>query len=334
MKTSRADLHCHSTASQVSKLGVQRALGLPECATPPEEVYALAKRRGMDFVTITDHDTISGVLQIADRPDVFVSEELTAWFKGEPQAVHILCLGITPDDHDWLQAHADDVEVVAHYLHEHDITCALAHPFYAVEAPLTARHRRRLAQLFDVWEVRNGSRARELNHPAAIYVETHGGTGVGGSDDHAGVDIGRTWSATPESATWREFLAHVRGGRVSAHGEQGSAAKWAHAAMALAIRALGRGSDDAAPDPAAVLRMVERVMTEGDARSGSIGCDLGPEDAQALLRAWLDAVDLRMSERDLLALLQSDGFLHADLERRARRVPRAPPQARGGHRGR
>ena len=48
--------------------GVQRALGLPECATPPEEVYALAKRRGMDFVTITDHDTIDGVLEIADRP--------------------------------------------------------------------------------------------------------------------------------------------------------------------------------------------------------------------------------------------------------------------------
>ena len=74
----RADLHCHSTASQESKLGVQRAAGLPECATPPEEVYELAKRRGMDFVTITDHDTISGVLQIADRPDVFVSEELRA----------------------------------------------------------------------------------------------------------------------------------------------------------------------------------------------------------------------------------------------------------------
>ena len=319
MKTSRADLHCHSTASEESKLGVQRALGLPECATPPEEVYSLAKRRGMDFVTITDHDTIDGVLQLADRPDVFVSEELTAFFRGEPQAVHILCLGITPDDHDWLQAHADDVEVVATYLHEQEITCALAHPFYAVEAPLLPRHRRRLAQLFDIWEVRNGSRARELNHPAAIYVETHGGTGVGGSDDHAGVDIGRTWSSTPFAATPAEYLAHVRGGRVSAHGEQGSAAKWAHAAMALAIRALGRGDGTAAPDPSAVLRMVERVMTEGDARTGAIGCDLGPEDARALLRAWLDAVDLRMSEADLLALLQSDGFSHADLERRARR---------------
>ena len=44
-----------------------------------------------------------------------------------------------------------------------------------------------------------------------------------------------------------------------------------------------------------------------------------PEDGRALLRAWLDAVDLRLSERDLLALLQSDGFSHAALERRARR---------------
>jgi hypothetical protein len=79
----KVDLHCHSSASAVAGLAVQAALGLPECATPPEEVHALGKRRGMDFVTITDHDTIDGVLAIADRPDVFVSEELTAAFRGE-----------------------------------------------------------------------------------------------------------------------------------------------------------------------------------------------------------------------------------------------------------
>src|SRR4051795_12263680 len=253
----RADLHCHSTASAVSKLGVQRALGLPECATPPEEVYALAKRRGMDFVTITDHDTIDGALEIADRPDVFVSEELTARFAGEPQAVHVLCLGITPGDHEWLQAHAGDVEQVAEYLREQGISSALAHPFYAVEAPLTARHRRRLAELFGVWEVRNGARAPELNAPAAVYVDTHGGTGVGGSDDHAGVDIGRTWTGAPAASTPGEFLDHLRAGRVEAHGKQGSAAKWAHAAMAIALRTYGR-SEGAPPDPAVVLRMVER----------------------------------------------------------------------------
>ncbi len=93
-EVSRVDLHCHSTASRISKLGIQRSLGLPECATPPEEVYSLAKRRGMDFVTITDHDTIAGAQELAHLPDFFVSEELTVWFRGERQAVHVLCWGI------------------------------------------------------------------------------------------------------------------------------------------------------------------------------------------------------------------------------------------------
>src|SRR6201988_5403745 len=97
--TSRVDMHCHSTASELSKLGVQRSLGLPECATPPEEVYELAKRRGMDFVTITDHDTVAGALELAARHDPSLSEELPACFRAEPQAVHVLCYGLNPDDH-------------------------------------------------------------------------------------------------------------------------------------------------------------------------------------------------------------------------------------------
>lgn len=338
--TSRVDMHCHSTASQYSKLGVQRSLGLPECATPPQEVYDLAKRRGMDFVTITDHDTIDGCLELADRPDCFVSEELTARFAGEPQAVHVLCYGITPGDHEWLQAHSGDVEACAAYLHDNGIACALAHPFFNVAAPLTRRHRRRLAELFPIWEVRNGSRAAELNQPAAVYVDTHGGTGIGGSDDHAGVDIGRTYTEVPAAATPEEFLAHLQRGDAEAHGEQGSAAKWAHAAMALATRALAWGDggeslggqlrggsgeglpsvpSGAAPDPAAVLKMAERVIREGAAREGKIAADVGPEDARALLDAWLDGVGIEVRGAELIAHLQADEFSHADLYRRARR---------------
>lgn len=89
--------------------------------------------------------------------------------------------------------------------------------------------------------------------------------------------------------------------------------------MAIAVRALGAGEDATAPDPGAVLKMVERVMTEGDARSGSIGTDLGPEDARALLRAWLAAIDLEVTGPELLTLLQAEDFCHADLFRRARR---------------
>jgi glycosyltransferase involved in cell wall biosynthesis/predicted metal-dependent phosphoesterase TrpH len=323
----RADLHCHSTASQQSKLGVQRAAGLPECATPPEEVYELAKRRGMDLVTITDHDTIAGVLEIADRPDVFISEELTAHFRGEAQALHVLCFGITPEDHDWLQAHSDDVELCAAYMYEREIACALAHPYYHVSAPLTARHRRRLAQLFDVWEVRNGARARELNRPAATYVATLDGAGIGGSDDHAGVDIGRTWTQTPAASTPQEFLAHLRAGRVSAGGAQGSAAKWAHAAIALAARALGRGGHDAPspaqPNPAAVMQMAQRLLSEGDARRGELdsGGAVSPHDARCLLHAWLAAVELdQLDEAGLIAYMQDERFSHADLYRRACRA--------------
>jgi glycosyltransferase involved in cell wall biosynthesis/predicted metal-dependent phosphoesterase TrpH len=356
--TTRVDMHCHSTASQVSKLGVQRALGLPERATPPEEVYALAKRRGMDFVTITDHDTIDGVLSIADRPDVFVSEELTAHFRGEPQAVHVLCYGIAPADHEWLQANSGDVELCAAYLHDQEIACALAHPYYNVGAPLTARHRRRLAELFGVWETRNGARARELNLPAATYVATRDSIGIGGSDDHAGVDIGRTYTAAPAAATPAEFLSHLRAGRVSAHGKQGSAAKWAHAAIALAARSLGpagrdnglggastdgkvaaggnaaadgnaaAGKDIAAgkeaaarPDPRTVMRMVQRLLREGDARHGATGADLAPADARCLLRAWLAAVELdHLDERGLIELMQAEDFSHSGLFRRACRL--------------
>jgi len=325
-------MHCHSTASQLSRLGVQRSLGLPECATPPEEVYELARRRGMDFVTITDHDTIDGCLELADRPDCFVSEELTARFAGEPQAVHVLCYGITPGDHEWLQANAGDVEACAAYLAENEIASALAHPFFNVGAPLTPRHRRRLAELIPVWEVRNGSRAAELNMPAAIYAETHGSTGIGGSDDHAGVDIGRTFTEAPAAATPEEFLRHLQAGRAEAGGEQGSAAKWAHAAMALATRALELPPSGApyvaidgikrtgTVDPAAVMKIAQRVLAEGVAREGKVAGDIGPDDARALLEAWLSSIELDLRGRDLLTYLQGEDFSHADLYRRARRV--------------
>ncbi len=317
-------MHCHSTASQESRLGVQRAVGLPECATPPQEVYELAKRRGMDLVTITDHDTIAGVLQIADRPDVFVSEELTAHFRGEPQAVHVLCYDITPDDHEWLQAHSADVELCATYMYEQEIVCALAHPYYTVAAPLSARHRRRLAELFDVWEIRNGARARELNRPAATYVATRDGIGIGGSDDHAGVDIGRTYTETPLAGSPREFLEHVRAGNALARGAQGSAAKWAHAAIALAARALGAGQEDGRaqrPDPMRVMTMMRRLLSEADIRHGAVGSDLNPDDARCLLRAWMSAVELgHLDERGLIAYMQQEDFSHSDLYRRACRL--------------
>ena len=164
--------------------------------------------------------------------------------------------------------------------------------------------------------------------PAAVYTETHGGTGIGGSDDHAGVDIGRTWTETPPASTPEEFLRHVREGRAEARGEQGSAAKWAHSALALAARAWTTGSPEPGTrslSPVDALRVAERVVSDGAERGGALAGDLGREQGRALLRAWLDSVDLEPGRTGQGAgrpadLMQAEGFSHAELYRQARRA--------------
>jgi predicted metal-dependent phosphoesterase TrpH len=234
----RVDMHCHSVASRLTKPEVRKALFFGECATEPEAIYELAKRRGMDFVTITDHDTIDGAVRLADRPDFFVSEELTARFRDEPREVHVLCYGIDPDDHARLQERARDVEAVAAYLHGRGILAALAHPFWEVEEPLTLPHRRRLAQLFPVWEVRSGYFGTAFNAPALAFREACGGIGIAGSDCHGGIHVGLTYTETPHARSPEEFLRHVRAGRAEPQGEQGNRMKLAQATAAIGLRSL------------------------------------------------------------------------------------------------
>ncbi len=80
-------------------------------------------------------------------------------------------MGSIPEDHEFLQAHAADLECCAAYLHEREIACGLAHPFFSVAAPLGPRHRSRLAELFGVW-----GGAQRLACPGA----EHAGGGVHG----------------------------------------------------------------------------------------------------------------------------------------------------------
>ena len=77
----RVDLHCHSRASTEASEALLLAIGCPESFSEPREVYDQAKLRGMDFVTLTDHDTLDGVLPLSTRRrDVLLGEELTCWF--------------------------------------------------------------------------------------------------------------------------------------------------------------------------------------------------------------------------------------------------------------
>ncbi len=76
------DLHCHTTLSDGS-LGI-------------EEVILQAKRMNMDFLAITDHDTLSSsnrskILGERYGVNIIPAVELSAWDKKRNRKVHILC---------------------------------------------------------------------------------------------------------------------------------------------------------------------------------------------------------------------------------------------------
>ena len=73
-----------------SELYLARTFGVRECFTDPHLVYREAKARGMTHVTLTDHDTIAGALQLVDYPDFTIGEEVSAFFPTEALHVHVL----------------------------------------------------------------------------------------------------------------------------------------------------------------------------------------------------------------------------------------------------
>jgi glycosyltransferase involved in cell wall biosynthesis len=263
----RCDLHVHSLHSTDSGNFALRRARLGESFTEPERVYETCLRRGMSLVTITDHNTVEGALRIADRPNTFLSEEVTTRFPEDDVPLHVLVWRLSEEDHHHLQEHRPSVYELVDFLIARDLPHALAHPLYRMGPPLTMAHVERMMLLFGVWELRNGARPAPSNTLAEAfraactpaYLETladrhgieprHDGpiASCAGSDDHGALDIATTWTEA-NGATASEFLAEVCGGRATIHGEQGSSLKLAHAVGALLLNAY-RADGRSIPEP-------------------------------------------------------------------------------------
>jgi len=155
---SRCDLHVHSIYSTDSGNYALRRARLGESYTQPERVYRVCKSRGMTHVTISDHNTVEGALQIADLPDTFLSVEVTTKFPEDDVPLHVLVWNLTEEDHRDLQPFRPTVYELVAFLHDRGLAHALAHPLYRMGPPLTASHVERMMLLFGVWEGRNGAR--------------------------------------------------------------------------------------------------------------------------------------------------------------------------------
>lgn len=255
----RIDLHCHSDASNKTGEAMLKMIQCPESYSRPQDVYAQALRRGMDFVTITDHDTQEGVHRILDMPGVVVGEELTCWFPEDGCKMHILVYGHTPRQHADLQAMARNIYDVAAYFEEHNLAHSVAHPIYRQNDKLERWHLERLLLLFKSFECLNGAHSalhRDAFEPLLASLtkeeferlaEVHGMVPrwnepwvkgrTAGSDDHGLLNIGRTWTELPvDIETADDILQAIRDGRTRPGGESGSSVKLAHTFWGVAMR--------------------------------------------------------------------------------------------------
>jgi predicted metal-dependent phosphoesterase TrpH len=247
MTVLRADLHVHSRASRQS--GNLKFLKSRDCYSPPDEVYRVAKARGMDLVALTDHDTIDGCLEFLsahpDATDFIVGEEVSCRFPGADLEIHLGVYEMTEALHRELQPLRRNVFDVTARLREAGVFFALNHLlyFYRGQVPLD-----RYLELLDevpAVEARNGTMLPSHNELVTGIAgrwpsRTGAKTTIGGSDAHTLRRVGRTWTEAP-ARTREEFLDSLRHGRATAggaHGDSGTVAGDAYSVMGSYIASL------------------------------------------------------------------------------------------------
>ncbi|HEB72627.1 MAG TPA: glycosyltransferase [Nitrospirae bacterium] len=247
----KADLHVHSKHSNKPTIWALRKVNCPESFTSPDHIYKTAIKRGMDYVTITDHNTINGALEIAHHANTFISSEITVSFPEDSCKVHVVVLGIQEDNFKELLRRRKDIYEFTKYLRRNNIAHFLAHPLYDLNGKLKLETIEKLFVLFNVFEVINGSRASRYNsllekllltfdreiieriacaHDIEPFGERPWIKGmVGGSDDHSGIFIARAYTVSRLGGSVNDFISSTQNAESWAAGEHGDPLTLAHA---------------------------------------------------------------------------------------------------------
>jgi predicted metal-dependent phosphoesterase TrpH len=219
----RCDLHVHSIHSGPATLPALRWL-VNECYSSPQAVYERARQRGMNLVTLTDHDTIAGALELAGRPDTFVSEEVTVLLEGGRE-LHLGVYDITEAQHQALQARRNDLESLFAYAAEQRIPVCVNHPFSALtgrredrDLPLAFRGATHV-------EVRNGMMSALSNDYARAAGRRTRLAPCGGSDAHTLASVARAYTIVRGARDKGEYLDGLRRCATIAAGHSGSYAR-------------------------------------------------------------------------------------------------------------
>jgi glycosyltransferase involved in cell wall biosynthesis/predicted metal-dependent phosphoesterase TrpH len=237
----RADLHCHSIYSEHPSEWFLQRLGAAESYTDPNYIYKELRKKGMDYIVITDHNRIEGALLLKKKyPNkVIVGVEATTYFPEDNCKIHLLIYGLDELQYDIIQSIRTNIYELRDYLKNENLAHSVAHATYSVNKKLSVEHLEKLILLFDVFETRNGGRndmhneiwqeildnlnkkyTDELQQKYDIkpFSDTPWLKGfTAGSDDHAGIFLGTTYTEI-DADNIKDFLDGIRNKNSKARG--------------------------------------------------------------------------------------------------------------------
>ena len=143
----RCDLHVHTQwFTRGCTIPVLSGVCL-ECYNEPPALYERLKQRGMDLVTVTDHDSIDAVEELRGYPDFFLSEEVTCTMPSGTE-MHAGVYGIREHDHIELQRRRRDVESLLAYAVENQLFVTVNHLYSSLTGTAHGRRFRRFCARF------------------------------------------------------------------------------------------------------------------------------------------------------------------------------------------
>ena len=180
------DIHLHSTFSD----------GMSEM----RKIFEAAKRKGLDGLVVTDHDTTAHQKKAEEMGREYGIETLPG-IEISTMFGDIIAIGIE-------EVPTGDAEEIIDEIHSMGGVAIAAHPFGGYWEVSFAEMPEFLS-LFDAWEILNGGVSREGNMRALEFGLKNKVVGTAGSDSHYHEDVGSCFVVVED-----DLLSSIRSGKV------------------------------------------------------------------------------------------------------------------------
>jgi predicted metal-dependent phosphoesterase TrpH len=184
----KIDLHVHTCYSRDSSITLQ-------------QVVSFAKKRGLDGVAVTDHNTVEGALKMKTRDILVVPGIEVSTSNG-----HLLGINVTTPIPAKL-----GIEETIRLIHEAGGIAVAPHPTAFYKSPPSRR-----VSSYDAVEVMNASSVpfSVLTHYSRKFAEGLGLPQTGGSDSHYAPEIGSAYTVVEADAAVDEIISAIKKGNV------------------------------------------------------------------------------------------------------------------------